>query len=94
MRDAGHRTPDAGHRTAKKAKIICPPPRGVDIMKCSKCNTFQVIIDLVHDFMNFIALKINKKKIKTDPGLIFTQGTLLVAYYIYARYEKNPRNSE
>ena len=48
--------------------------------------------------MNFIALKIilkiNKKKIKTDPGLIFTQGTLLVAYYIYARYEKNPLNSE
>ena len=48
--------------------------------------------------VNFIALKIilkiNKKKIKTDPGLIFTQGTLLVAYYIYARYEKNPRNSE
>ena len=28
MRDAGHRTPDAGHRTAKKAKIIYPPPRG------------------------------------------------------------------
>ena len=57
-----------------------------------------VIIDLVHDFMNFIALKIilkiNKKKIKTDPGLIFSQGTLLVAHYIYARYEKNPRNSE
>ena len=40
MRDAGHRTPDAGrrtpdigHRTAKKAKIIYPPPRGVDIIK-------------------------------------------------------------
>ena len=31
MRDAGHRTPDAGHRTAKKAKIIYPPPGGVDI---------------------------------------------------------------
>ena len=62
--DIGHRTTDIGHRTAKKAKIIYPPPRGVDI------------------------------KIKTDPGLIFTQGTLLVAYYIYARYEKNPRNSE
>ena len=48
--------------------------------------------------MNFIALKIilkiNKKKIKKDPGLILTQGTLLVAYYIYARYEKNPCNSE
>ena len=26
--------------------------------KCSKCNTFQVISDLVHDFMNFNALKI------------------------------------
>ena len=39
---------------------------GREIIKCSKCNTFQVIIDLVHDFMNFIALKIilkiNKKK--------------------------------
>ena len=40
MRDAGHRTPDIGHRTtdighrtAKKAKIIYPPPRGVDIIK-------------------------------------------------------------
>ena len=32
MRDAGHRTSDAGHRTAKKAKIIYPPPRGVDII--------------------------------------------------------------
>ena len=28
------------------------------LTKCSKCNTFQVIIDLVHDFINFIALKI------------------------------------
>ena len=30
--DIGHRTTDIGHRTAKKAKIIYPPPRGVDIM--------------------------------------------------------------
>ena len=29
--DIGHRTTDIGHRTAKKAKIIYPPPRGVDI---------------------------------------------------------------
>ena len=29
--DIGRRTPDIGHRTAKKAKIIYPPPRGVDI---------------------------------------------------------------
>ena len=25
--------------------------------KCCKCNTFEVISDLVHDFMNFNALK-------------------------------------
>ena len=43
MRDAGHRTPDIGHRitdighrTAEKAKIIYPPPRGVDIIKYFK----------------------------------------------------------
>ena len=28
--------------------------------KCSKCNTFQVISDLVHDFMNFNALNVFK----------------------------------
>ena len=31
--DIGRRTPDIGHRTAEKAKIIYPPPRGVDIIK-------------------------------------------------------------
>ena len=30
--DAGHWTPDIGRRTAEKAKIIYPPPRGVDII--------------------------------------------------------------
>ena len=53
MRDAGHRTPDAGHRTsdigqrtsdighrtAKKAKIIYPPPRGVDIIISSNSQS-------------------------------------------------------
>ena len=29
--------------------------------KCCKSNTFEVISDLVHDFMNFNALKIIKK---------------------------------
>ena len=29
-------TPDIGHRTAQKAKIIYPPPRGVDIIKTLK----------------------------------------------------------
>ena len=35
MRDAGHQTPDIGQRTSEKAKIIYPPPRGVDIIKVS-----------------------------------------------------------
>ena len=43
---------------------------------------FQVIIDFVHDFINFYALKIVlkfiKKIIKKDPGLTLTQGNLLV----------------
>ena len=51
------------------------------LTKCSKCNTFQVISDLVHDFMNFntlkIILKIHKKIIKKDPGLL-TQGNPLL----------------
>ena len=34
------------------------------LTKCSKCNTFQVINDLVHDFMNFNAIKILFKKHK------------------------------
>ena len=28
------------------------------LKKCSKCNTFQVISNLVHDFMNFNTLKL------------------------------------
>ena len=43
----------------------------------------EKISDLVYDFMNFnaliIILKIHKKQFKTDPGLILTQGNLLVA---------------
>ena len=41
----------------------------------------EKISDLVHYFMNFNALKIIlkiHKKIKTDPGLILTQGNVLV----------------
>ena len=43
MRDAGHRTPDAGHRTAKKAKIIYPPPRGVDIIQ-QNCTVSPALV--------------------------------------------------
>ena len=52
------------------------------LTKCSKCNTFLVVNDLVHDFINFnalkIILKIHKKIIKKDPGLTLTQRNLLV----------------
>ena len=43
MRDAGHRTPDAGHRTAKKAKIIYPPPRGVDIISLTVSRDLKLL---------------------------------------------------
>ena len=40
------------------------------LTKCSKCKTFQVIIDLVHDFINFnafkIILKIHKKTLASE----------------------------
>ena len=39
--DIGRRMPDAGHRTAKKAKIIYPPPRGVDIIICTWTQNFK-----------------------------------------------------
>ena len=53
------------------------------LTKCSKCNIIQVISDLVCALMNFNAFKIIFKKIikkfiMKDPGLIFTQGNLLV----------------
>ena len=47
MRDAGHRTTDIGHRTAKKAKIIYPPPRGVDIMNSADTeNSGTVLVSM------------------------------------------------
>ena len=65
MRDAdiGRRTSDAGHRTAKKAKIIYPPPRGVDIiksllaMKCCnvasmECRNTTILSNLVKSGKN------------------------------------------
>ena len=77
MRDAGHRTPDAGHRTsdnghrtAKKAKIIYPPPRGVDII---------IQIYLYLKFLNISyesALKLDKHKQNVSHLLhLFTQFT-------------------
>ena len=56
--DIGHRTTDIGHRTAKKAKIIYPPPRGVDIIKLENvtflihyCTIIAVLL-LVHVPLN------------------------------------------
>ena len=44
-----------------------------------KCNTFQVISDLVLEYINLNVSKIHKKIIKKDPDLILPQGNLLVA---------------
>ena len=41
--DIGRRTSDAGHRTAQKAKIIYPPPRGVDIIKFYKLIPYLMV---------------------------------------------------
>ena len=41
--DIGRRTPDIGHRTAKKAKIIYPPPRGVDIINVYNLSIYKQI---------------------------------------------------
>ena len=41
--DIGRRTPDIGHRTAKKAKIIYPPPRGVDIITTSLHAKYLIV---------------------------------------------------
>ena len=40
--DIGRQTPDIGHRTAKKAKIIYPPPRGVDIKILWHIDTYSL----------------------------------------------------
>ena len=52
------------------------------VFMLSYWDIFQGINDLVHDIMNFnalkIILKIHKKIIKKDPVLTLTQGNLLV----------------
>ena len=60
MRDAGHRTPDAGRRTSdgEKSKNNISTPQGGGHKNALNAILFQVIIDLVHDFINFNALKI------------------------------------
>ena len=52
--------------------------------KCCKCNTFEVISDLVHDFMNFNALnnfsssidKVSFKKNSMSLGLVVLEKKL------------------
>ena len=48
MPDIGRRTTDIEHRTAEKAKIIYPPPRGVDIIniKRKQKHPFQERLDI------------------------------------------------
>ena len=79
MRDAGHRTPDAGHRTtdighrtAKKAKIIYPPPRGVDIIQKAYVHYIQdrstggLVVDLLGSHH-----RTQMKKLRVCPSNIF-----------------------
>ena len=49
--DIGQRTSDIGHRTAKKAKIIYPPPRGVDI------KIFWLFPDFFESCIKFLRLE-------------------------------------
>ena len=52
MRDAGHRTPDIGQQTSdgEKAKIIYPPPRGVDITNLLNSENLKIAIaSLCHE---------------------------------------------
>ena len=57
--DAGHRTSDIGHRTAKKAKIIYPPPRGVDIIKFDVDFTKILQCQRIYEMHMLIALYYN-----------------------------------
>ena len=45
--DIGRRTSDNGHRTAKKAKLIYPPPRGVDIIREHTMSTRYFIVPMI-----------------------------------------------
>ena len=50
--DIGRRTSDNGHRTAKKAKIIYPPPRGVDIIIIDFAHHLKTIHQISLIFLN------------------------------------------
>ena len=80
--DAGHRTSDIGHRTAKKAKIIYPPPRGVDIIPTHSEYSCVLIIKVLHLIYPFSLL--HKRSTQSQhsfafviylPLFIFTQKT-------------------
>ena len=57
--DIGRRTADAGHRTAQKAKIIYPPPRGGghNEYKSGGYNNLKVINDMLLKTQSITYLK-------------------------------------
>ena len=84
MRDAGHRTPDAGHRTsAKKAKIIYPPPRGVDIIKSGEFVLFSI---------EYIQRNLCFSSSHASPIVNFLNGYIIMnhMYYILLLYLSDP----
>ena len=59
------------------------------LTKCSKCNTFQVISDLVHDFMNFNALKNIKQAISARERALCQ---LTVCFEFQSRSDRRKRH--
>ena len=93
MRDAGHRTPDIGQRTAKKAKIIYPPPRGVDIINYTMCPRIGQIQHISHEILstysyvsstNYFTNICNESKYVTE-----SQVYDLVNYLIHYKYKNS-----
>ena len=78
--DIGRRTPDAGHRTAKKAKIIYPPPRGVDIItgiyELANLNTLYIQVSKIKKLQQSRA----SVHIKCSCGILYSFDVKYVAF--------------
>ena len=83
MRDAGHQTPDAGHQTAEKAKIIYPPPRGVDIIHLQNINTNKIVTT------SYSSNKLSKWGEKSDIKGFEQMGCFVVLYQNNNSYHKH-----
>ena len=68
-------TPDIGRRTAEKAKIIYPPPRGVDIIIYILCLHVQTprlsALSLSYDVLIYTSLGIKPRPLSVRWHLIY-----------------------